>query len=141
MDSLIKSMEEMFKKLPALPASGVDVLFKIAPWIALIFGILGILGSLAAFGIFTAYAPLATAVGVNYGLGYVAGVGGAIASVLLLVAFPGLKAGKMGGWKLLFYSEAVSALTSLVGISIGGIIGALIGFYILFQIKPRYKSS
>ena len=140
MDGLIKSMEDIFKKVPALPASAVDVLFKLAPWIALVFGILGVLGSLAAVGVLTAFTPFAMAGGVStYGLGYVSVAGSAIASVLMLVAFPGLKAGKMAGWKMLFYSELVGVLASLVGINVGGIIGALIGFYILFQIKPRFK--
>lgn len=138
--SIDAMMEGWFKQLPALPASAVDVLYKIAPWIALIFGILGVLSGLAGFGILTAFAPFAVAGGVRgYGLGFIAAVGLVVSSVLMLLAFPGLRGGKMGGWTMLFWSEVVSVVSSLIGFNIGSVVGALIGFYILFQIKPKYK--
>ena len=142
MDSkmLQSTLEGWFKKLPALPSSAVDVLVMIAPWIALVFGVLGILGGLAGLGLMSAFAPFAVMGRVGgYGLAMVASVGWLISSVLMLVAFPGLKAGKLGGWNWLFWSEVVSVVASVVAISIGSVIGALIGFYLLFQIKPRYK--
>lgn len=139
-NSIDAVMEGWFKQLPALPASAVDTLFKITPWIALIFGILGVLTGLAAFGVMTAFAPFAVAGGVHgYGLGFISAIGLAISSVLMLVAFPGLRAGKMSGWTILFWSEVVSVVASLVGFNVGSVIGALIGFYLLFQIKPKYK--
>lgn len=148
MNSLIPMVEGWFKQLPALPANIVDVLVKIAPWLALIFGILGVLGSLAAFGVLTTfvnnpYAKMWGGPAVMYGesravLWYVPVIGAFISSVMGILAFPGLKANKVGGWTLLFWSQVVSVVTSAIGISVGGVIGALIGFYILFQIKARY---
>ena len=140
MNSLIPMMEGWFKGLPKLPASVVDFLVMIAPWLALIFGILGVLGTLAALGILTAFAPLAMMGNVQgYGVGYIVILGGLISSVLGIIAFPGLNAKKIGGWNLLFWSEIVSIVASVLSISIGGVIGTIIGFYILFQIKSRYK--
>ena len=140
MDSFVKSLEDVFKKLPPLPASAVDTLFRIAPWIALIFGILGVVGALGALGLLTTFAPLAAVGGVrSYGLGFISAVGLGIASLMMIVAYPGLKAGKMAGWNMLFYSELVSIVSSLIGVSVGTIIGAAIGLYLLFQIKPKYK--
>ncbi|MBI3341658.1 hypothetical protein HY024_00890 [Candidatus Curtissbacteria bacterium] len=146
MDNLAKTMEGWFKQLPSLPASAVDVLVNIAPWIALVFGILGVLSGLAGFGLLTAFSPLAMMGGVNgYGLGFIAAIGLIVSSVLELAAFPGLKARKMSGWNLLFWSEIVSVVASVVGLVTGGagivgsVIGALIGLYLLFQIKPKYK--
>ncbi len=140
-DQLQLTLEDWFKKAPALPANAVDVLFKISPWIALIFGILGILSGLAGFGALTFLAPFAVMGGVgNYGLGFVAAIGLLVSSVLMLIAFPGLKAGKMSGWNMLFWSEVVSVISSLVGFQwFNAIIGALIGFYLLYQIKPKFK--
>ncbi|MDP2632598.1 MAG: hypothetical protein Q8P25_02660, partial [Candidatus Curtissbacteria bacterium] len=113
---------------------------KITPWLALIFGILGVLTGLAGFGILTAFVPFAVAGGVGgYGLGFVAAIGLGVSSLMMLLAFPGLRAGKMGGWTMLFWSEIVNIVASLVGFSLGSVIGAIIAFYILFQIKPRYK--
>lgn len=140
LDSLVKSLEEIFKKLPPLPANAVGVLVKITPWLALIFGILGVLTALAGFGILTAFAPFAVAGGVRgYGLGFIAAIGLGVSSLMMLLAFPGLRAGKMSGWTMLFWSEVVNVVASLVGFSLGSVIGAIIAFYILFQIKPRYK--
>lgn len=138
--SVVSMLEDLFGKLPALPSSAVDVLVKITPWLALIFGVLGVLGALAGLGILTAFAPFAIAGGVgSYGLGFVAAAGLGISSVMMLLAFSGLRAQKAGGWSLLFWSEVVNIAASLIGISVGSIIGALIAFYLLFQIKTRYK--
>lgn len=140
LESLVKSLEDIFKKLPPLPASAVDTLFKIAPWIAIIFGILGVIGALGALGLLTAFAPYAALGGVrNYGAGFISAIGLGVASLMMIVAFPGLKAGKMAGWNMLFASELVSIVSSIVGFSVGTIIGAVIGLYLLFQIKPKYK--
>lgn len=134
-------LEEWFKKLPALPQNAVDVLYSIAPWIALVFGIIGVLGAISGFGALTFLAPFAAMGGASsyYGMGIVSTVGWLISSVLMLLAFTGLKAGKIAGWNMLFWSEVVSVVASLVAFSLGSVVGAAIGFYLLFQIKPKYK--
>lgn len=134
-------MEEWFMKLPSLPKSATDVLVKITPWIALIFGVLGILAGLAGLGILTALSPFVL---MGNGLSGTAtslltAVLAIVSSALLLAAFPGTKAMKMNGWNLLFWSEVVSAISSILLISVSGVIGALIGFYLLYQIKRYYK--
>ncbi len=134
------TLEDFFKKMPPLPPNAVDAIFKITPWLALIFGILGVIGALSAFGILTALSPFAMMAGAhNWGLGIFAAVGWLVSSVLMLIAYPGLKAGKMNGWNMLFWSEAVNVVASVIGISISSIIGAAIGFYLIYQIKPKYK--
>ena len=134
-------LEEWFKKLPSLPASAVDGLYSIAPWIALVFGVIGVLGALSGFGALTFLAPFAVMGGASsyYGLGIISTVGWLVASVLMLLAFGGLKAGKISGWNMLFWSEVVSVVSSLVAFSLGTVVGAAIGFYLLFQIKSKYK--
>lgn len=140
-NQLVNTMEVQFKKLPPLPANWRDVIVNITPWLALVFGLIGVFGSLAAVGILTFLAPLVLlggGVGVASG-GIIGAVLALVASVLMVVAFPGTRAKKISGWNLLFYSEAVSLVSSVVFFSVGGVIGALIGFYILFQIKSHYK--
>lgn len=138
-NSLVPMMEGWFKPLPKLPANIVDFLVMIAPWLALVFGIIGVLGTISALGFFAAFAPYAMMYGAGRaGLWQVAVIGGLISSVLTLLAFPGLKAMKINGWTMLFWAEVVSVVSTVVGMNIGGIIGALIGFYILFQVKARY---
>lgn len=137
-------MEGFFKKAPAIPANGREALVKITPWLALIFGILGILGALGGIGLLTAFAPLAILSGAegaaSYGGGVIAAWIWLAASVLLLAAFPGTKARKYSGWNLLFWSEVINVIGSLVaGSFVSAILGGLIGFYLLFQIKSYYK--
>lgn len=134
-------MEDWFDKLPALPENATDVLVRITPWIALIFGLLGVLGSLAGLGILTALSPF---VMLGNGIGGTAtslltAVLSLVSSALLLAAFPGTKAHKIGGWNLLFWSEAVSTVSSVLLLSLTGVIGAFIGFYLLYQIKRYYR--
>ncbi len=141
-DSWIKTLEEWFAKFPPLPTGAKDVLVKVAPWLALIFGVLGVLMALAATGVMAVLSPF---VALGGGLGAAAGgvIGGVLAlvsSVLMLLAFPGLRDRRMAGWKYSFYSELVSIVSSLVAFNlVGAVIGALIGFYLLFQIKSYYK--
>jgi hypothetical protein len=63
-----------------------------------------------------------------------------IGLVLRAVALPGLFARKMSGWKLLFYAQLVSMLSSLImGAWFSVIIGGLISMYVMFQVRSMYK--
>lgn len=142
MDQYIKMLGDWFKKAPALPKSATDILVKIAPWFALIFGILGVLGGIAATGLLAALSPfvaLGGGIGVATG-GIVGGILVVVSAVLMVLAFPGLKDRKVNGWNMSFYSQVVSIIGSIVALNlVGALISALIGFYILFQIKSYYK--
>lgn len=130
MEKYIKMLEDWFSKLTPLPTNVKDVLVKIAPWVSLIFGALGVLGIIGAIGLLAVF--LSTMM-----LGAVLAL---VSSVLMLVAFPGLRDRKEVGWKWSFYSQLASIASSLVVLNfIGALVGALIGFYLLFQIKSYYK--
>ncbi|OGH12734.1 MAG: hypothetical protein A2776_01915 [Candidatus Levybacteria bacterium RIFCSPHIGHO2_01_FULL_40_10] len=140
-NQLIEMVEKWYAKLPPLPKSWTEVIVKITPWLALIFGVLGVLTSLAAVGILTVLAPfvaMGSGVGTASG-GIIGAVLALVSSGLLLAAFPGTKAKKMSGWNMLFYSEVVSLVASVIAMTISGVVGVLIGLYILFQIKNHYK--
>ncbi len=145
-NQLVSSLENVFKKLPALPPQAVDVLVTITPWIALIFGVLGVLAGVAGLGVLSVLVPVAFLSSVpSYGSGFIPATGVIVSSALMLMAYPGLSKQKAGGWNLLFWSEVVSIVVSVVGIVtapsgiIGSVLAALVGLYILFQIKPRYN--
>ena len=148
MDSLkqlTNTLDENYKKLPALPKGVNEFIVSVAPWLALIFGVLAVVSGLGAFGLLTALSPFAM----------VAGAGkyaftGLFAAVLLIVqggielwAFPSLKARKVKGWNLMFYSLLLSVVASVVSLSVGSVVGAvvgaLIGYYFLYQVKSYYK--
>ncbi len=140
-NQLIEMMEVQFKKLPPLPKNWTEVIVKITPWISLVFGILGVVTAVAAFGILTFLAPfVALGAGVGQaGNGVIGSLLFLVSSALLLASFPGTKAHKMSGWTFLFWSEVVNVVSNVVSLSLGGLVGAAIAFYILFQIKSYYK--
>lgn len=139
-DNVITSVENVYKNTPSLPANIKDVLVNIIPWLALVFGIWGIIVGLREIGI----SPVGAMGGVQSGaLLLLTGVLTIVASVLMVVAFPKLRKNDYGGWKLLFWSGVVSFASSILSLSLAGIIVSLIWaaiiFYLLFQIKGRYK--
>lgn len=131
----------LFEKAPHLPANIRDILVTIAPWCALIFGILGLvvlLGAGVAWLILT-LATLWLAIWV-----FIPVIIGLISAVLSLWAFPGLNAGLKSGWDKLFLSQIISVIgmiLSLLGTnwSAGSIVWSIIGFYLLFEIRSHYK--
>ncbi|MDO8269589.1 MAG: hypothetical protein Q7T54_02875 [Candidatus Levybacteria bacterium] len=138
-DSYIDMVGEYFKKLPELPKGGKDAIVTITPWLALIFGVLGVVTALVGLGIFTFLAPIVMISGANgAGTGFVVVLFGLVSSALLLAAFPGTKAKKMQGWKLLYYSEVVGLIANIVSLALAGVLFTLIGFYFLYQIRSYY---
>ncbi|SRR5260221_4905575 len=137
----VETMGEWFDKFPAMPKNGRDVLVQIAPILALIFGILGILIGISGLGVLTVLSPLAYLGGVpGYGTGFVPALIYIVSSVVLLMSYSGLKSHKYNGWKLLFWSEVINLIGGLISmVFVSAIIGALIGFYLLFQIRSYYK--
>jgi hypothetical protein len=137
----IDTMGEWFDKFPAIPKNGREVLVKIAPIISLVFGILGILIGISGLGILTIFSPVAFLGGATgYGAGFLSALIYLVSSVVLLISYPGLKAHKYKGWKLLFWSQAIDLVGGLVSMAIiSAIIGALIGFYLIYQIRSYYK--
>lgn len=135
-NNLIKMLEDVFKQAPSLPENAREVLVKIAPWLALIFGILGLLAGLAAIGI----SPVAMFGGVRSSTTLlISGVVTLISSGLMLMAYPQLVKRTYRGWELLFWSEIVNVVAVLLAFSLGSILSLLIGLYLLFQIKGHYK--
>lgn len=136
-NDIIAMMEAWFAKAPALPENAKQTLVNITPWIALIFGVLGIIAGLGAIGV----SPVAMVGGVgNSTLLLLSGIATIVASAMMLIAYPKLKALQISGWTLLFWSSIVSLIGSLVmGSIVNAIIWGVIEFYILFQIKSHYK--
>ena len=128
----------LVKKAPFQLPDGVrEFLVKFGPWIALVLLVLTLPLLLFALGIGTFLMPFG-------GVGYAAGFGlsaiiALVNVVLLIAALPGLFARKVSGWRLMFYSELLSIVGSLIsGSIVGGIIGGLIWLYILFQVRGLY---
>ena len=121
-----------------IPDAGREWIVKFGPWITLVLLILLLPPLLIALGIGTFFIPFG-------GVGYAAGFGFLtivlIAEIgLMVAALPGLFDRKMTGWNLLFYSQLVGIVFSLLsGSIVGGLLAGLISLYILFQVRPLYR--
>jgi len=145
-----------------LPKAAREWIVKVSPWLALIGGVLGLWASWSfwqaghyvnklvewANTLSTAYGGSATSTHLGL-MWYIALVVLLLQSVLMLLAFPGLRDRKKSGWNLIFLSSRVSLVLGLVqlfvsgygfGSLVGSLIGAAISFYILFQIRSYYKA-
>ncbi|MCU0469926.1 MAG: hypothetical protein MUF58_15125 [Arcicella sp.] len=132
---LEKELEPIFtKQLPSFPDNIKDLFVKIAPFLAIIGVVFGVLG----VGITALLSPFAWFSGsLIYGIGMIFLL---IMVVLEALSITPLFAQKMQGWRYMYYAQFVSVIYNLcMGSWISGIIGAFIGFWILFQIKEKYS--
>jgi hypothetical protein len=143
--------EYMVKKAPfVLPIGLKEFIVKISPYLVIIFAILTLPIIFATIGLSAVLAPFAMmgAVMGGYGYGWGFGLGAIIsliAAVVVLIvevmAVPGLFKRTKGAWRLVFYATIISLIGSILSFNIvGGIIGAIISWYILFQVKDMYTN-
>lgn len=146
---VVKSVEGVFKGVPHLPKGVVDFLVSIAPWLTGLGGVLSIYGGVTSLFLTGRRNELMMYIdryaGVNSAYFTVVAVFALLVGVLYLMAFKPLKAMKMTGWMYLFWGNVLGVVQGIVSLLfgfggiVGTIIGAAIGFYFLFEVKPRYK--
>jgi hypothetical protein len=157
-----KALAGVFKGAPALPKNAKDWIVKYLPWLT----ILAAAGSAwAAWALWDwAHSPVAEwlsawsayyadlGVKTDYmGAGmWIAFIVMIVSAVIYLAAFAGLKATKKVGWNFLFLGTIVSLVYGIVivftdyggaGSLIGAIIGVVISWYFLFQIRDSYSGK
>lgn len=138
----------LFDKLPHLPEDARKTIVGIAPWLALIAGILGLYGvfmGLSLVSYVTSFAYMGM-MGGWYPAMLLSLITMGLAAVLDLLAFKPLSAHKKQGWNLLFYGVTLSAISSILTLFFGygggfaWIIGIVIGYWLLFEIRGHYKA-
>lgn len=157
-----ESLDEVFgKKAPQLPEGARNFLVQYGPYLVLVGGIVSLLnawwlwnsahqvnqivdwanelskaygGTTVSTTNFTLWVWLAIAVTV-------------VTGALYFLAFNPLRAREKKGWDYLFYAALLSVAYSVVllfvdgygfGSFLMGLIGAAIGFWVLFQVRPKY---
>jgi hypothetical protein len=132
-----------------LPDNVKEILVKIAPWLALIVFVITLPSFLVIFGIGSYFSTFNTYFGGYSTMFYVSSVFLGIQLVILGISIPGLFGRKRSAWNLLYYSQLVSILAGIfswlnwpshIGSLIGTAIGALIGLYLIFQIRTYYTN-
>lgn len=137
---LEKELEPIFlEKFPAFPDHVKEGIAQYGPYVILVLAVLGLLGLLTAFGLGSA----ALGVGVAaYGGGFSFYIGIALAAItmiLYVMAFSPLRARKRAGWNLIYYALLLGLVGSLIQLNIIGlIISAVVGFWILFQVREKF---
>ncbi len=138
---LEKELEGIFLlKFPAFPEELKEGIAKYGPYVSLILAILGLIALLGVGGLGSVFFGLG---GGTYGVGfkfYISIIVGIITSIMYIMAFTPLKARKKSGWNMLYYATLVTLVGSLIQLQILSlIIGGIIGFYILFQVREKYS--
>ncbi|TDE16426.1 hypothetical protein [Dyadobacter psychrotolerans] len=137
---LEKELEPIFlEKFPEFPENVKEVIAQYGPYVLLVLSIIGLLGLLTAFGLGGAAIGIGAAAyggGFNFYIGITISI---ITLVLYLMAFSPLRARKRAGWNLIYYALLISLLGNLIQLNIlGVIIGGIVGFWVLFQIRSKY---
>lgn len=157
--SLEKSLSQLYKNVPHLPAGGRKWLGDNVWWLVIIavvisvFGVFALLGALsAAFGLsaYVASSPYAAYASGSWGMVWlvslIALAGLVITTVLMLMAINPLKTKAKLGWTLLFIILLIELVFGIVGdivaIDIFGIILSLLWAavwgYFLFEIRGEF---
>ena len=142
----LASLEAFFQKYFVekapfhLPEKAKEVIVKISPWISLILLIIALPLLLAAFGFSLVTAPIAAAVGHSLGFSFWLAWIFILATVILeAMAISPLMKRQMRGWRFVYWAMLLAVISNVVSINWGGLIGNVIGLYILFQVKSKYQ--
>lgn len=136
--------EYMVKKAPfQIPMGGKNFLATIAPYLIIIGIVLFVLSLPALLGL-GALGGAMGMMGGYMGWGYammISTLTSVIVVVLEACAVPGLFKRTHKAWRLVFYATLVSFAGSILTLNlVGAVIGGVIGWYLLFQIKELYKN-
>lgn len=128
-------------KAPAMPDSVKEALVKYGPYITAIMMFFALPIILGLLGLGAMMSPFAYMGGYRYGLGFTFS---SLFTVAILVmqglALPALFKRQKSGWNFMFYVALLQAVENLLRFDLGGlVIGSVISFYILFQIRSYYK--
>jgi hypothetical protein len=136
-------VERARQQLPAAPPSLLNGYVRFAPWVAIVFGVLGFFGLLVLGGVLAVLSPLLLlggASGVSAGAdAFLAIAVGLVLTVLELAGGYLMLKRSATGWWLIGLGIAVSALNDLFHVAILGLIIVLAIAWIHIQVRPEYN--
>jgi hypothetical protein len=141
---LEKELEPIFlQKFPAFPDEVKEFLVKYGPYLMLVGALLGISALIGAYGVLGGSELYGIGLNAYGGGGIQLWIGMAITLVVLIIyllAFKPLKERKKKGWDLLYYALLLNLVANIVQLNIFSLIfGAIIGFWVLFQVREKYS--
>lgn len=139
-DQLDKVLAEyLVKKAPALPKEIKDLLVKIAPFFAILAVVFGLPAILTVFGLGALFTPFAWVAGAHTGIYWLFWAVGLVQIILAGMSIKPLFARAGHGWRLMYYSQLLSILSSLGNVNVGSLLFTLLSLYLLYQVKSSYK--
>lgn len=113
---------------------------KFGHWLVMGLMVLVLPGQLISLGMRAAMLPFASMAGSDSSLRLAFALAMLLfLIVILIMALPGLQGRKVVGWQLLMLANAINLVYGLLtGGIVGPILGALIGLYVLFQLRRHY---
>ncbi len=145
MSQLEDTLDEYFgEKAPQMPDNIKELIVKFAPYLVilgLLFTIPGLLAVVGIGGFASMVAPFGGMQAMRAVTGMWLGIILMIPVVILqAMALPGLFAQSKQGLRYMYWASLVSIVANVLQFNlVGAVTGALISFYILFQIKSKYK--
>ncbi len=149
--SALGQLEDQLKvyfadKAPALPENIKELIVKFAPWLTIIGVVMGAFAFLALIGLGAFMVPLGTIGGMMSGQPF-AGFGYIVTTVVTglivvmeAISISGLFKRAKSAWNIMFYVSLVNVVNNLVHFDlIGLVLGAVISWYFLFQVRSYYK--
>lgn len=132
-----------------LPKSFTDWLVKYGPWVTLVIAVLLLPLVFTVIGLSTFVGGLAGSYGVAVGPTYWLALLALVAQIaVMFISVPMLLKQQRKGWQLLFYAELFNiayvivngfgSSYTVVSSLVSAAVSAVIGFYILFQIRHYY---
>jgi len=129
------------EKAPRLPDGIKEFIVNFGPWITLLMIVATLPAMLAILGLGTMAIPFSYLGGFQFGLRHTISILLTGATLILdVIALPGLFKRKLSAWKLIFYVSLISVVQNALTVNFSSlVIGSLISWYVLFQIKKLYR--
>ncbi|MEI6559589.1 MAG: hypothetical protein WCO00_14395 [Rhodospirillaceae bacterium] len=123
-----------------IPGKVRYLMAKFGHWLVMGLMVLVLPGQLIALGMRAAMLPFASMAGTDSSLKLALALAMLLfLIVILIMALPGLQGRKVVGWQLLVLGNGINLVYGLLtGGIVGPILGALIGLYVLFQLRRYY---
>lgn len=155
---IIDQVGDYFKELPHLPEGIVGFLVKVAPFFAIIGGVINLFSSLSLLAVYLNFRPfyrysyMNMGMGMGYGqsyllLGLILAILQIAMGALLIMAFKPLQEKTKLGWVYLYYTIVISIIMSLIsllfasGNIVASIFWILIDMYVIYEMRPSYSES
>lgn len=135
---LVSWFDLIYSKFPNLDIELINFIVKVLPLFTLIGGILMTLASIAEvlgmpfISVFTL--DKSTLIQTLF----LTGAMGIMQGIVMISAFSSLRKKSIKGWKLIFWSQVLWIISSIISLSPSVLLG-LVFLYPLFQVKSEYK--